>query len=328
MSVLVLDQAGVERTLPMEQCIPVMAEALRALAKGAAHQPLRSIVRPPGAAGVMGLMPAYVSGPEAAYGLKVVCVFPGNPARGMDAHQGSVMLFSAETGELRALMNASAITAIRTAAVSGVATQLLSREDAGDLALLGAGVQARTHLAAMACVRAIRRVRVASRTQAHARAFAAEMAPRYGFPIEPVDTVEAAVRGADLIVTATTAAAPILERAWIAPGAHLNGVGACTPAAREIDAATMAAARLFVDRRESALHEAGDYLLAAREGAIGPEHILAELGEVLTGSHPGRTGPDEITIFESLGLGVEDLAAAEHVYRRAREEGAGTWVEL
>ncbi len=328
MNILVLNHAEVEQLLPFDECIPVMAEALAALARGDAHQPLRMVVRPPGAAGLMGLMPAYMAGDRAAYGLKAVCIFPGNAARGKDAHQGGVLLFSAETGELLALMNASAITAIRTAAVSGVATRLLARADAGDLAIVGAGVQARSHLAAMACVRPIRRARVASRSPERAQAFAAELAPRYGFPIKAVETVEAAVRGADLIVTATTAAEPIVRREWIAPGAHLNVVGSSIPTTREVDTATMAAAALFVDRRESTLNEAGDYLFAMRDGAIGPEHIRAELGELLVGGVPGRTASDEITLFKSLGLAVEDLAAADYVYRRAQAAGIGSWVDF
>jgi ornithine cyclodeaminase len=328
MNILVLNHADVEQLLPIDECIPVMAEALAALARGDAHQPLRMVVRPPGAAGLMGLMPAYMAGDRAAYGLKAVCIFPGNAARGKDAHQGGVLLFSAETGELLALMNASAITAIRTAAVSGVATRLLARADAGDLAIVGAGVQARSHLAAMACVRPIRRARVASRSPERAQAFAAELAPRYSFPIQAAETVEAAVRGADLIVTATTAAEPIVRREWIAPGAHLNVVGSSIPTTREVDTATMADAALFVDRRESTLNEAGDYLFAMRDGAIGPEHIRAELGELLVGGVPGRTSPDEITLFKSLGLAVEDLAAADYVYRRAQAAGIGSWVDF
>jgi ornithine cyclodeaminase len=328
MNILVLNHAEVDQLLPFDECIPVMAEALAALARGDAHQPLRMVLRPPGAAGLMGLMPAYMAGDRAAYGLKAVCIFPGNAARGKDAHQGGVLLFSAETGELLALMNASAITAIRTAAVSGVATRLLARADAGDLAILGVGVQARSHLAAITCVRPIRRARVVSRSPERAQAFAAELAPRYGFPIQAVETVEAAVRGADLIVTATTATEPIVRREWIAPGAHLNVVGSSIPTTREVDTATMAAAALFVDRRESTLNEAGDYLFAMRDGAIGPEHIRAELGELLVGGVPGRTSPDEITLFKSLGLAVEDLAAADYVYRRAQAAGIGSWVDF
>jgi ornithine cyclodeaminase len=328
MKILVLTHAEVEQLLPFDECIPVMAEAMAALARGDAHQPLRMVVRPPGAAGLMGLMPAYMAGERAAYGLKAVCIFPGNAARGKDAHQGGVLLFSAETGELLALMNASAITSIRTAAVSGVATRLLARADAGDLAIVGAGVQARSHLAAMACVRPIRRARVASRSPERAQAFAAELAPRYSFPIQAVETVEAAVRGADLIVTATTAAEPIVRREWIAAGAHLNVVGSSVPTTREVDTATMADAALFVDRRESTLNEAGDYLFAMRDGAIGPEHIRAELGELLVGGVPVRTARDQITLFKSLGLAVEDLAAADYVYRRAQAAGVGSWVDF
>jgi ornithine cyclodeaminase len=328
MNILILNHAEVEQLLPMAGCIDVVAEGLAALARGQAHQPLRMVVRPPGAIGLMGLMPAYVSGERAAYGLKAVCVFPGNSALGKDAHQGSVMLFSAETGELLALMNASAITAIRTAAASAVATRLLARPDAGDLAILGAGVQARSHLAAIACARPLRRARIASRDPARARAFAAEIGPRYNFPIVPVNGVEEALRGADLIVTATTAAEPIVRREWIAPGAHINAVGSSIPTTREIDTATLAAASLFVDRRESTLNESGDYLFAAREGALGPDHIRAEIGELLIGAHPGRTSPGEITLFKSLGLAIEDLAAADYVYRQAQAQDVGTWVEF
>jgi ornithine cyclodeaminase len=209
-----------------------------------------------------------------------------------------------------------------------VATQLLATEDAGDLAIIGSGIQAQSHLAAMAAVRSLRRVRVASRKLENAQKFADEMSLRYPFPIEAVDGVETTVRNADLLVTATTAAEPILQRNWIAPGTHLNVVGSSIPTAREVDAATMAAAGLFVDRRESTLNEAGDYLFAAQEGAIGPDHIKAELGEVLLGMHPGRTSDSEITLFKSLGLAVEDLVSAEYVYRQAREKETGTWVEF
>jgi ornithine cyclodeaminase len=328
MKILILNHAEVEELLPMPACITVMTEALTALARGQVHQPLRMVVRPPDATGLMGLMPAYVSGEHAAYGLKAVCVFPGNPAIGKDAHQGSVILFSVETGELLALMNASAITAIRTAAVSGVATHLLAREDASDLAIIGAGVQARTHLQAMAAVRSLKRVRVASRTKESAAKFAAEMSAQHDFPIEPADTVEAAVREADVIVTATSAAGPILQHDWIAPGTHLNVVGSSVPTTREVDTATMAAASLFVDRRESTLNEAGDYLFAAKEGAVGPDHIKAEIGELLIGAKPGRTSPAEITLFKSLGLAIEDLASAEYIFRQAGEKQVGTWVEF
>lgn len=327
MSVLILNHAEIEDLLPMAECIPLMADALRALTRGEMAQPLRMVISPAGAKGLLGLMPAHRSGEPAAYGVKVIGIFPGNPAKGLDSHQGSVMLLSGETGEVLALMNASAITAIRTAAVSGVATGVLAREDAGDLAIIGAGVQARTHLEAMACVRPIQRARVVSRSVESAKQFAEAMRPHYGFPIEPVETVEAAVRGADLIVTATSSRDPLVKRDWIAPGAHLNVVGASQPASREVDSATVAAASLYVDRRESTLNESGDYLFALRDGAIKPDHIRAEIGELLTGDKPGRTAADEITLFKSLGLAIEDLASAEYLYRKAKERQAGTWVD-
>jgi ornithine cyclodeaminase/alanine dehydrogenase-like protein (mu-crystallin family) len=328
MKILVLSHEEVLELLPIQECIAVMREALIALAAGKVHQPLRTIIRPPDAKGVMGLMPSYASGDRAAFGLKAICVFPGNPAKGKDSHQGAVLLFSSETGELLAMMNASAITAIRTAAVSGVATDLLARVDACNLAMIGSGVQARSHLVAMSEVRSIKRCRIASRHIEHARSFAEEMRQDLAFALEAVETVEEALEGADLIVSATTAVEPIVRREWISAGAHLNLVGSSTPNTREVDSETMAATSLFVDRRESTINEAGDYLLAARDGAIGPNHIRAEIGEVLKGDKPGRTSPEEITCFKSLGIAIEDLFAAEYLYRKARELNVGTWVEF
>lgn len=328
MKILILTHDEVTQLLPMTECIAVMEEALRALARGEMEQPLRMVVKPDAASGVLAMMPAYRSGADAVFGLKTICVFPGNAAKGKDAHQGGVLLFSGETGEPLALMNASAITAIRTAAVSGVATRLLAREDAGSLAIIGAGVQARSHLVAMACVRSISSARIASRTFTHAQAFVNEMQPTCPFPLHAVETVRAAVTDADVIVTATTSWEPVLQREWIAPGTHINAVGTYSPKAREIDTATMAAASLFVDRRDSALNEAGDYRLAAEEGAIGPDHIRAEVGEVLIASAKGRTSLDEITLFKSLGLAIEDLAAAAFLYHKASEKALGTWVEF
>jgi ornithine cyclodeaminase/alanine dehydrogenase-like protein (mu-crystallin family) len=189
-------------------------------------------------------------------------------------------------------------------------------------------VQARSHLVAMSQVRSIKRCRIASRRIEQARKFAEEMRRDFSFTLEPVETVEEALEGADLIVTATTAVEPIVRREWISAGAHLNLVGSSTPNTREVDSETMAAASLFVDRRESTINEAGDYLFAAREGVIGPDHIRAEIGQILNGTKPGRTSPEEITLFKSLGLAVEDLAAAEYLYRKAKEQKVGSWVEF
>jgi ornithine cyclodeaminase/alanine dehydrogenase-like protein (mu-crystallin family) len=328
MDILLLSHEEVIKLLPMEECIQLMDEALVSLADGLSFQPLRTIVRPPDAAGFMGLMPSYSNGVHPAFGLKAICIFPGNPARGKDSHQGAVLLFSAESGELLAVINASAVTAIRTAAVSGVATQALAREDACYLAIIGAGVQARFHIEAMSHVRPIERCRVASRNSESALKLADELSGKYGFPIEAVETVEEALRGADLIVTATTSADACVRRSWISEGAHLNAVGSCTPNTRELDAETVAVSSLFVDKIESVINEAGDYLCALREGVIKSDHIRAELGEVLKGTKPGRTCTGEITLFKSLGLAVEDLAAAEYLYRKSKETGAGTWVRF
>lgn len=312
----------------MAECIELMSDVLSALAGEEVYQPLRTIVRPPSARGLLGLMPAYRTGERGAFGLKSICVFPDNPSQGKDAHQGSVTLFSRETGELLALMNASAITAIRTAAVSAVATRLLARPDAQQLGIIGAGVQARTHLAALACVRPIKNARIAARNLDHAQQLVSEMRQDFSFPLEAVETNEEAVRGADLIVTATSSLEPVIKKEWISPGAHINAIGTHSPHSREIDSGTMGVARIFVDRRESAVNESGDYLLAAKEGVIGPESILAEIGELLIGAKSGRSSETEITLFKSLGLAIEDVACAEYLFRKAQAQSAGTWVDF
>lgn len=325
MKLLVLSEHDVEELLTFPECIEVMAEALAATARGEVTNPLRSVVRPEGASGFLGLMPAYRGGDRPAFGLKEICLFPGNPARGLDTHLGGVLLHSGETGELLAVMNASAITAIRTAAVSALATRLLAREDAKVHAIIGAGVQARSHLAAISAVRDIVEVRVCSRTRAKAESVAAA-APA---AVRVLDSIEDAVRGADIISTTTSSREPVLRRSWIAPGTHINAVGSSIAAARELDSDTVAAASLFVDRRESTLNESGDYLSAVREGAIaGPEHIRAEIGEILAGRAEGRRSRDEITLFKSLGIAIEDLAAAQFLYDKARRLGRGSVVDF
>lgn len=328
MKLLILNHTEVETLLTMNECISVMEDAFTALARGEIDQPLRSIFRPANLSGVMALMPSYRGGDGALFGLKAICVFPGNAEIGKDAHQGGVLLFDGTTGELLALANASAITAIRTAAVSALATRVLAKSDACDLAIIGAGVQARTHLAAIACVRPLQRVRVAARRFESAQRFATEIQGRFPFPVVAVENAEAAVRDAEIVVTATTAREPVLQRDWLSPGAHINAVGTYSPKAREIDSATMAAATLFTDKRESILHEAGDYLIPAQEGLINKDSIAAELGEVLVGSHAGRTDRDEITLFKSLGLAIEDLAATAYLYQKAQKEHAGTWADF
>jgi ornithine cyclodeaminase len=307
--VRVLDFEQVSRLLPMDECIAAMEEVLAALARDELFNPLRRAERPPGASSLMGLMTAHRAG--GPYALKAVVVAPENAARGLDPHQGTVTLFDGDTGVPRAILNASAITAIRTAAVSAVATRALMRTDARRLAILGTGHQAGPHLEAHRAVHDWDHVVRWSRTY-----------------VEEAATAEEAVRDADVVVTVTSAREPIVERAWLKPGTHITAAGSSIPTTRELDSQTMADASLFVDRRESTLNEAGDYLFPMREGLIGPEHIKAELGDVLIGAAPGRESDSELTVFKSLGLAVEDLAAAEHVLRRAETEGVGSVVPL
>jgi ornithine cyclodeaminase/alanine dehydrogenase-like protein (mu-crystallin family) len=330
-SVLVLSHRDVIQALPPADCAEVMARALAGHARGEAYMPLRTMMRPPAAAGLMGLMPSWRGGRRGEGGifaLKAICVIPTNPARGLDSHQGIVTLFDGETGVPTAILDASAVTEVRTAAVSAVATRVLAREDAAVLAILGGGVQARAHLRAISLARPLRAVRVYSRTRAHAQAIA-DQGANLGVEVTVAGGAEEAVRGADLIVTATSSREPVLRREWLAPGAHVNAVGASTPTTRELDTATVADSALFVDSRESLRNEAGEYLLAVREGAIaGEEHVRAELGEVLAGLREGRRDDEELTVFRSLGLAIEDLAAAEHAVNAARRLGLGTEVEL
>lgn len=328
MSIVVLNQQEVNQLISIPECIDLMADLFKSLTEGKVFFPLRSIVKPPDAKGILSLMPAYISDRSPVFGLKAICVFHDNPRLGKDAHQGVVQLFSSDTGELLAVMNASAITAIRTAAVSAVATKELSRKESSVLAIIGTGVQARHHLTAISAIRSIKLVKVYDLKFENAAKFTAELSPQYPFPIEATTTGELAIRNADIIVTVTNSKHPVLKRDWIATGAHLNAVGACTPDAREIDAATVAASRLYVDWRESAFNEAGDYIIAAREGTIPSNHIIGEIGEVLAGKIQGRTSDKEITLFKAVGLAAEDLVTARYVYLKTQEKSAGTWVDF
>lgn len=326
MKVLFLNEHDVHEQFEMRAAVPLMREALTTLARGDAVLPLRSMVKLPDKSGILGLMPGYLGAPQ-SFGLKVVTVMPGNHGTAYESHQGVVMLFGVAHGEPLAVIDASAITEIRTAAVSGAVTQALARPEAGDLAILGSGAQARSHLAAMAVARKLRRVRVWSRTPANAARFAREQGPRHGVAIEVCADAAAAVRGADLVCTTTSASTPVLEGEWLSPGAHVNAVGACFANSRELDANAVARSRFFTDRRESCLAEAGDFRLARDEGAITEAHLLGEVGDVFAGKLAGRLSAGDITVFESLGIAVEDLASAHHLLQRARATGAGQWLE-
>jgi ornithine cyclodeaminase/alanine dehydrogenase-like protein (mu-crystallin family) len=320
--VLFVDAHTVRRVFPMKSAIELMAETMRRYSAGRVSQPLRTILRPQTESGLLGTMPCHVDGPDyAGFGLKAMVLKPENPTRGLDLHIGVVIVFDQDTGRPLAVIDAGEITAIRTAAVSAVATEALAAPDAGDLAILGSGVQARGHLEAMAIVRDLRRVRVWSRTAEHAKRFRDWAGSQRGIVVEVAPSVPAALEGADLICTTTASKEPIVEKDWLTPGCHLNVVGGSFADFRELSSAAVANAVVFVDSRESAIAESGDLLAPLREGLIGPDHVVAELGEVLLGKHRGRTTEAEITLYKSLGLAVQDVMSGFFVARAAGESG-------
>jgi ornithine cyclodeaminase/alanine dehydrogenase-like protein (mu-crystallin family) len=321
-SVLILSEQDVRDVLDMESCIAAMEDVLARLARGELTNPLRSLMAPPGPA-AMGLMPAHAAGANPVFALKEIVVVPDNPSRGLDPHQGSVILHDGSTGRLSAVLNASPITEIRTAAVSGVATKLLARPGSRTVAIIGSGVQGRSHVDAMQTVLDDPIIRIWSRNPSHAEALALETHSLVAA------SVEEALAGADVVCTATSAREPVVERGWLAPGAHINAAGAIPNGkSRELSSETVGAARFFVDRRESTLNESGDFLVAAAEQGLGPEHIVAELGELLNGTAEGRRSDHDLTVFKSMGIAVEDLAAAQLCVTRARERGLGVEVEF
>jgi len=311
----------------MGACMDVMADALKALTLQDAQMPLRQVLRLPESRNVLAVMPSSF-GSRQAMGVKVISVFPGNHGTQFDSHQGAVLLFETKNGQLLAIMDASEITSIRTAAVSGVATRLLARQSAHDLAILGSGVQARTHLDAMLQARKVERIRVWSRNFDHARSFAERESKRHNQSVIACKKAEEAVREADIICTTTSSTQPVLSGDWVSAGAHINAAGAYGAAVRELDTIAVVRSRLFVDRRESTVNESGDFVIPYQEGVIGLDHILAEIGEILAGQAKGRSGENEITIFKSMGLAIEDLASAAFIYEHAVERKAGTWIEL
>lgn len=345
---IVIDGSTVWRLLPMVDAVELMRDTFRRYSGGRVVQPVRHMVRSPSGE-VLAVMPAHVAPPEpgvvtagaatagaaqrqpdphAGFGLKTVLIKPDNAARGLPVHVGLVLVFDPETGTPAALIDAAALTAIRTAAASAAATDALARPDAAVLTILGAGVQARSHLRAMCAVRRPEKVRVWNHRAQSARAFADWARERLDVDVTVAATVPDAVADADVICTVTAAREPLLPAAPVAAGAHINAVGSSFADRRELAGDLVARCAVFVDSRESAHAEAGDLLLAAREGHFHPGAIAAELGEVLNGGHPGRSGPDEITLFKSLGLAAQDVVAGFAVYRRAVADGAGDRVEL
>ena len=327
MEIRILRSADVHALLPMAECIDLMHRTMRAVSEGRVVLPLRSVMVMPGDLGMLGNMPGYLAEPE-CFGVKLVSLIPRNKPPQYSSHLGLVLLFEVEHGQPVALLDAAEITAIRTAAVSGLATRLLARPDASSLAILGAGEQASSHLAAMLTVRKLKQIRIWARDRDKAAAFARSEGAKHGIAIEIADTVKDAVTQADIICTVTKAREPILLGEWIEPGTHLNVVGSSVATTAEIDTPAVVKSRFFVDYRSSTITEGGEYLRALRTGAITPEHILAEIGEVANGSKPGRTSPSEVTLYKSLGIAPEDLASAHYVLQKARERGIGQVIDF
>lgn len=322
---ILLTEEDVRRVLSLDDLLETMEAAVAGYSGGHAEQPVRAIV-PVSPTAFFGVMPALLKRPQ-ALGAKLVTVFGTNADRNLPTHLATIVLLDPETGALLAIMDGRYITESRTAAVSAVSARLLARKDADDLAIVGSGVQARSHLQALAHTRTLANVRVWSPTAARRDAFVDEMRHVCN-RLVPADTAEDAVRGASLIVLATASTRPVFEDAWVSAGAHIMAVGACRPDQREMDPATVARARLFVDSRAAALVESGDVVMAIREGRFGPDHIAGELGEVVLGRVPGRRSDEEITVFKSLGMAVEDVSTAELVYRRAAERGIGRGIAV
>src|SRR6202140_2002550 len=312
-----LSEANVRAVLFMADLIDVMESAVAAFSAGRVKQPVRTVLETPG--GFYGTMPAYMESP-AAMGAKLVTVYHDNAHKGLPSHLATIILLDPATGALLATMDGRFITEARTAAVSAVAARYLALPDAHKLAIIGSGVQARSHLEALSLVRKLSDIRCWSPTVAHARKFVGDSC---GVPLRAVESAQAAVEGADIIVLVTASPKPVISDAWVKPGACVISVGACRPNQREMDPALVARARVIVDSRAAALQESGDIVMGIQEGRFGEDHIAAELGQVAANPSLGRTAADEIMVFKSLGMAVEDVAAADLAYRRANKMERG-----
>lgn len=322
-----LTEEQVKTLLPMTDLIAAMEAAVARFSAHEVQQPVRTVLTVGPTHAYFAVMPASIAQP-ALLGAKLVTIFTENHSRGLPSHLATITLFDAETGALVALMDGRYVTEMRTAAVSAVSARHLSQPSSATLGIIGSGVQARSHLEALAEVRALEDVRVWSPQPRNRERFVEEMTARVPARIRATDSAEAAVRDADLIVLATSCETPVIESDWVKPGAHVVSVGACRPTQREMAPRLVAKGRLFVDSKAAALVESGDVVMGIRDGLFDSDHVAGELGEVVLGRVDGRTRIDEITIFKSLGMAVEDIVAADLVLRRASETGAGTELTL
>lgn len=326
---LLLSRSDVESVLTMPDCLTAVEGAFAELARGETLMPQRSVIRVDRHQGLCLGMPAYVGGGANALGLKLVTVYPENPSKhGLATILGTLLLCDPGTGKVVAVMDAGYLTAVRTGAASGVATKYLARDDAKTCTVFGAGAQARTQLEAIHLVRPLKRVLVLDIEREAAGQFAEEMGAKLGVDVAPTDDVREAVGGADIVVTASSSHDPVFDGGWLQPGTHVNSIGSHSPDARELDTTTVARSKFVADLKEANLAEAGDILIPIREGAVTEDHIHASLGEIVVGEKPGREDREEITVFKSCGLAVQDVATAAAVYAAARAKGIGISVEL
>ena len=324
---LVVSENEVKDLLDLDELIAALEQAHIQFSAGRVVMPVRLVVPLPEIQGRISAMPAFMSEGQ-ALGIKIISYFRDNPKQGLPPILATISLYSAETGKLLVLMDGVYITAIRTACASAVATKALARPETPVLGILGAGTQARTHIRAVSRVRSVERVLIWSPSKVNAIYVREELEDELGLPIQPQESAEAVVRGADILTAVTDSAEPVLEAGWLKPGVHINAVGSHRPDAREMGSDTVKRATVVVDSLDAVNTECGDILLALKEGAITPDHVRGEIGEVLAGAKPGRTGDDEITMYKSVGIAAQDVAAASLVYRRALEKGAGTEVEM
>lgn len=322
-----LSGAQTRRLLPMQACIDAVREAMVQVSRGNVALPLRHAMPIPNGKGMLGMMYGYLGEPE-AFGMKLASLYPGNTRLGLSSHMGLMILYEADKGAPLAIMDASVVTAVRTAAASAAATERLARKDAAVLAILGTGEQADTHLESIAAVRELEQVRIWGRSAARAEALAAQARERVRAPIALAGTAEEAVTGADIICTVTSSPDPILMGDWVAPGTHVNLVGSSFPDRREVDDDLVVRSRFFVDYRESALAQAGEFLGARARGLVDDTHIAGEIGQVFAGDRPGRANDSEITVYKSLGIIAQDIAAAMLVWRAAQQHDVGQTLEL
>jgi len=322
-----LTEQQVHSLLPMGDLIPAMESALAKFSSREVLQPVRSVLTVGPTKAYFGLMPAYVPSPS-TLGAKLVTVFGENHTRGLPSHFATILLLDSETGALLSIMDGRYITEARTAAVSAISTRFLARPDAGTLAIVGSGVQARSHLEAYQHVRQLREVRIWSPSAGSRSRFVDDMSSAVNVPIINAPSAEAAVRGADLIVLVTSSPTPVIDDAWVSAGAHVVCVGACRPTQQEMPPPLVKRARLYVDSRAAAVVESGDVVMNIAAGLFDASHIRGEIGELVLGRIDGRSNVNEVTIFKSLGMAVEDVVAADLVFRRAQESGAGTELVL